>query len=606
MQNLLHNFSSLPVRAGLIAVVAFFFAFPNPILQMPLLILLFPAVLFWQALTAVNYKKAFVRCTLTAFLANSISLYWLTIPLHEYAGVPWLLGAWMLAILGMYIGFFVAPWALFSRFFARSLPLPLVVLGSALLWGALEYVRGFLFTGFPWFSLSSAFAGMPLLAQGADTLGMYGLSAFYVAVALCFDIGFILQRNSGAVYRTGVITKRLFTALGCFLLLASGFYGYLRVQEFCPPLELTPLPASDATSSFSPAGSFNATSQNTPSNSGSPKKPANLDAFGSFSADSTEFFDEFAGEELVNNTLWPENAVVITFMQGNINQAQKFDPALQQSTVDKYIDLSKGGIELALQRFGRKPDMQLWPETAAPFYFQISETLAQDLRRFTRNERIPLLFGVPGRGVRLSELGDYNRVWLLNRNGADAGTYDKMHLVPLGEYIPLALQVPFLDSILQGFGFKAGKDHSPIRSDAMAMGILLCYEAIFPELAQARVAHGANILINLSNDGWFGKSSAPYQHLQLSAMRAIEQRRYIARCTNTGVSAMITPTGQVYGASPLYVEHVQAETALLLDGFSFFHRHYNLITYLLLVSPLVFILAATAGCIRNRRNAAVK
>jgi apolipoprotein N-acyltransferase len=134
------------------------------------------------------------------------------------------------------------------------------------------------------------------------------------------------------------------------------------------------------------------------------------------------------------------------------------------------------------------------------------------------------------------------------------GFYDKEHLVPFGEYVPLGEWLP-LGKLVESVGdFSSGRNQRAPSIGDIALGVLVCYEGIFPELAQKRVEEGATLLVNISNDAWFGDSSAPWQHLQLSLLRAVEQGRWLARATNTGISLLADPQGRITARSGLFTE----------------------------------------------------
>ncbi len=265
----------------------------------------------------------------------------------------------------------------------------------------------------------------------------------------------------------------------------------------------------------------------------------------------------------------PQHTVAIA--QGNIDQSVKWDPTYQQGTVDTYVALSRQALE-------RKPELVVWPETAMPFYFQDETPLREPVLRFVEDTGVPVLVGAPGYRMQasLNPGGGYelfNRAFLVVRDQSArvgiAGLYDKEHLVPFGEYMPLPSWLP-MDKLVNGVGdFIPGRDQKPIQSGEMDLGVLVCYEAIFPELAQERVRQGANLLVNISNDAWFGATSAPLQHLYLTALRAVEQGRWIVRSTNTGISAYIDPLGRIQVAGPQFealsaaaVVRSRAETTL--------------------------------------------
>lgn len=256
--------------------------------------------------------------------------------------------------------------------------------------------------------------------------------------------------------------------------------------------------------------------------------------------------------------------VALTLIQGNVRQDIKWDPAFQQSTVNKYLALSGRAVNTD------HPDALIWPETAMPFFFQDDALLSDELRAFARETATPLLFGGPAYGLRQPGLTPlHNRAFFLDAQGRNAGRYDKEHLVPFGEYLPPGLDSPLFASLLQGLGgFTPGAPLPPLRlplsddrGEAM-LGALICYEAVFPELARDRVAQGAQILINISNDAWYNRSSAPVQHLHLSLLRAVEQDRWLARATNTGLTAFVDPWGRL-----ATLGDIRDGSGLFVDGF---------------------------------------
>ena len=241
--------------------------------------------------------------------------------------------------------------------------------------------------------------------------------------------------------------------------------------------------------------------------------------------------------------------------------AHKLEPAMQRLTVRRYLSLSAESLSVPESE---RPELLIWPETAMPFDYQTAPELSAAIRAFARDRRVALLFGAPGFRNRGDGVVDaFNRAYLIAPNGVGEGWYDKEHLVPFGEYVPPFLDLPFLRPLLQGVGeFLPGESTGPLVLPAtpqlspdrgpLVLGVLICYESIFPELARKQVAQGATLLVNISNDAWFGRSSAPEQHLSLGILRAVEQRRWIARSTNTGISAFVDPTGAVVARSGLF------------------------------------------------------
>ena len=135
--------------------------------------------------------------------------------------------------------------------------------------------------------------------------------------------------------------------------------------------------------------------------------------------------------------------------------------------------------------------------------------------------------------------------------------YDKIHLVPFGEYVPLKKFLPFIHRLVQSAGdFTPGVSTLPLKSDGVSVGVLICFEGIFPELARELTANGANLLVNLTNDAWYGMTSAPFQHLSMAVFRCVENRRPMLRAANTGISAIIGTDGKILGSTGLFKEAV--------------------------------------------------
>lgn len=266
-------------------------------------------------------------------------------------------------------------------------------------------------------------------------------------------------------------------------------------------------------------------------------------------------------------------SISASLIQGNINQSQKWDPAYQLDTVNRYLTLSRQ------ESLTHRPRITIWPETAMPFFLQEDGPLSRKVFEFARQNNQTFLTGTPGYEPRGSDYHYFNRAILIGPSGGAEGYYDKEHLVPFGEYVPLKSIFPFISKLTTGIGdFSPGTQPEPLRTKELALGILICYEAIFPELAQKRVANGANLLVNISNDAWYGRSSAPNQHLDLTILRAVEQNRSILRATNTGISALIDAKGRVHSPTALFTEvSVYYSQVTLHQESTFFHRHFTLI-----------------------------
>lgn len=280
---------------------------------------------------------------------------------------------------------------------------------------------------------------------------------------------------------------------------------------------------------------------------------------------------------LVREPRIPAATASVSMIQGNIDQGLKWDEDMQSQILGTYLELSFKALD------DNAPDLLVWPETAMPFYFQDPSDLTTGMRLGAARLQTPILAGAPAYSIP-NPPGDspyvlHNRAYLLGKKGETLSWYDKEHLVPFGEYVPLGRWLPFITKLVPGqFEFRPGLNAAPLTTGNLAMGLLICYEAIFPELAQKQVELGANVLVNISNDAWFGRSSAPLQHLHLSVLRAVEQNRSMIRSTNSGISAFIAPDGSLRSQSPLFVANVAHDPAIeLLTETTFYHEHFTLI-----------------------------
>ena len=241
-----------------------------------------------------------------------------------------------------------------------------------------------------------------------------------------------------------------------------------------------------------------------------------------------------------------DSTLKVALVQGNIPQELKWRPDYQVQTVRTYRDLS-----LRAERAGGK-DLLIWPEAAMPFYFQDGGELAASVSQLPVETGASLLFGSP---AYLGGPGSYrylNSAFMLSPAGKVTGRSDKIHLVPFGEYVPLGSFLPFVSKLVVGIGdFSPGKIN-PLPVNGSALGVLVCYEVIFPELAREYVRQGSDLLVNITNDAWFGDSSAPWQHLAMARFRAIENRVWLARAANTGITAFIAPSGKIIQQTGLF------------------------------------------------------
>lgn len=261
----------------------------------------------------------------------------------------------------------------------------------------------------------------------------------------------------------------------------------------------------------------------------------------------------------------PGKSLKFAMVQGNIPQSIKWDPHFLESSFSVYVEQTE---EAARQG----ADLIVWPEAAAAFFFQPVEqypaafagdaSYRQRLLQLAADTSEPILFGAPALATRDGRLGFYNRAYLVSAGGAVVAWYDKMQLVPFGEYVPLRRVLGyFVNRVVEGFGdMFAGRNQTIFQLKGARMGVLICYESIFPNLSRMAVKRGADILVNITNDAWYGDSSAPYQLLAMAAMRAVETKVPVVRVANTGVSAVIEPSGRITASTPLFKRGTEIET----------------------------------------------
>jgi len=276
-------------------------------------------------------------------------------------------------------------------------------------------------------------------------------------------------------------------------------------------------------------------------------------------------------------------------IQPSIEQTLKWDPAEHARVLDVYDALTREA--------GRShPALILWPETATTLFLRGDPALQVRLAALSAALDTPLLIGSIDRedGPRGSLL---NSAFLLTGRGI-AGKYDKIHLVPFGEYVPLSWLIGFVRSWAEFISdFGTGRVETVFPLDAAPFGVVICYEVIFPELFRGFVARGAAFMVNITNDAWFGRTSGPWQHLSMLPLRAVEHRVGIARAANTGISAFVEPSGRVSQELPLYARGVLTGEIPLRSGSTLYTRLGDWLAYACLTFS-----AVTLGFALSRRS----
>jgi len=511
----------LPLISGLLTTALFppFDLWPLVVVA---LVPLFAAV--WKQ----ECKAAFRTGWVFGLAYFGFLLWWLAPTISRFGNMTIWAACPIIGLLVCYLALFPAIWAGAAGYVSCRMQSRLTAgLALSMLWGLLEWVRGWLLSGFPWGSLSYALAPQPLLFQSADIWGPYAISSILVF------INFLLW--DAVASRAISIGMGLRPVLNLLLVMiicgAVAYYGVLRYRAVA-----------------------------------------------------------------LSDTGFAQ--VRVAAIQGALPQEMKWEPGLQRHTVELYSMLTHKAVSMLRPRgFGSGgPDMLVvWPETAMPFFFQKGGELTEMVKETARDIDGAILLGTPAFSRNITGSTSYfNRACLIDEQGQSAGCYDKMHLVPFGEYLPWGVLTSWARKFVPAAGnFTAGPGNAPLTWHNVRIGVLICFESIFPELSRKSAAEGANCLAVITNDSWFGDTGAPWQHAAMAAFRAVEQRRWVIRAANTGISEIISPTGQVVAKSSLFRQDIVTGSIRLRNNLTVYQRFGDMP---FLVAAGLLLLAVAALC----------
>lgn len=277
------------------------------------------------------------------------------------------------------------------------------------------------------------------------------------------------------------------------------------------------------------------------------------------------FLSFLAGRSYDKNVHSP-GAVAVALVQANISQDVKWDPFHAESNLHRYLHLSSQAVK-------NGAELLLWPETSYPYGLKESEL---DFGTFLDQDSMaaPLFFGAVIYGERDGKTRQFNGAFHVDQKARIVGHYNKIHLVPFGEFLPLESLLSKFGSVVNEVGtFAPGERYKLFDVAELKFGSLICFEDVFPENAREFARRGADVLVNYTNDAWYEDSSAQYQHLVFSQFRALESRRPLLRVTNTGYTAVITPKGEVADDLPPFQEDVLIHHLKVETADSFYMRH---------------------------------
>lgn len=444
------------------------------------------------ALDQCSKQRAFWIGWLSGVVGFTGIMAWVVTAMTTYGKVPEPVSYAILLLLTTYLGLYVGLYSLAFVWLRELIP-RYGIFFAPCFWVALEFFRTYLLSGFPWCLLGySQYRELDLI-QVADLTGVYGVSFLVVLVNVALaELMLWMMPFFRGFHPTKLPWELLTTAAVCMVL--SWFYSSAVLSD-----------------------------------------------------------------RNVQQTL---PSITVGVVQPNIDQAVKWDASFREETMRR-LDRLTGQL-------GTGMDLIIWPEAATPFILEREKEYQLELISWAERAQAPLLLGSPALRF-YPDRRPYllNSAYLLGTDGTILGRYDKHHLVPFGEYIPFKSSLLFfLDKLVEGIGdFEPGPGSktlsfspkslgrdSPSTPRSVKFGVAICYEVIFPDLVRQFAANGAGFLVTITNDGWFGPSSAPAQHFAMVVFRSIENRLAFARAANTGISGFVDPFGQITQATPLFTE----------------------------------------------------
>lgn len=251
----------------------------------------------------------------------------------------------------------------------------------------------------------------------------------------------------------------------------------------------------------------------------------------------------------------------VGLVQGNIDQSVKWESSHRDQIIRDYIALSR-------QVIGAGATLVVWPESSTPYYLDNDPELSAPLRRLAQESRTPFIVGTNEieHGRTREEDRRYNSAVVVGSDGVSRGSYRKMQLVPFGEFVPFRRMLFFVGRLVESVGdFSAGTTPTVLDAGGRRVGVSICYESVYPWISRAFVRQGSRLLATITNDAWFGRTSAAYQHFEQGAVRAIEGGRYLVRAANTGISGAVDPYGRVLSRTGLFETTAITVDVRLLD-----------------------------------------
>jgi apolipoprotein N-acyltransferase len=290
--------------------------------------------------------------------------------------------------------------------------------------------------------------------------------------------------------------------------------------------------------------------------------------------------------------------IKVVAVQGNIEQPKKWDRKYTKFIMETYASLTKEASKY-------KPSLIVWPEAATPKAINRDPKLYGQLMRITKAAGAYLLLGSsqePKIGKHDPKQLKYkNTAFLLSSENRKSRTqqYDKICLLPFGEYLPFKERIPWsLIKVTDMGGYAPGNEFTIFKLGAYRFGVTICWENIFPDMARQFVKAGAQFIVNIANEAWFGRTAAPYQFVSMSVFRAVENRVFVVKCANTGISCIIDPCGRIVDyvkddqGRDIFVQGLLSGSVIPLESKTFYTRYGDWLAWLCISFSIVFILFA--------------
>jgi apolipoprotein N-acyltransferase len=290
------------------------------------------------------------------------------------------------------------------------------------------------------------------------------------------------------------------------------------------------------------------------------------------------------------------NRVEAALIQGNIEQKQKWDKTYRKNILDTYERLTIAAAK-------NNPDIIIWPEASLPFIYKYEAPETIRLNQFVKSVNIPMLIGA--QYLEKNELGKYtyyNSAYFLKPGSLDnVQRYDKIHLVPFGEFVPFSNILSFVKKFVSVPGeLGRGKKISFFELSSWKFGVSICYEITFPDLVRQSAKKGAQFLVTITNDAWFGHSAASYQHIAIAALRAVENRMPILRAANTGISGMIDSSGKIHDQTKIFVEGtMQTTIEPRVTKPTYYSQNGDIFSLVLIIFSIIFGILTCRNKTRN-------